>query len=493
MTRTAQAAATRPADAIDGLCDFPDWLSPIVVKELRQGLRQRSFLILYILLQCVFALGVTGTLLAAAPASLSSRIDTGTTMSTYIFAVLALALLVVQPLRGLSALSSETRGGTIDLLLLTRLGTWRITLGKWLNLMTQSMLLLVAIVPYMMIRYFFGGMNLSGELLLLAVLFLAGGMVCAAAVALSAVRSLILRVIFAVFGSGALLAAPFVHGLVRFDRRAAGRPFSLAWDPGAAQPADLVSTSAGLLLLCAFLTYALLEFGAARIAPPSEKCGSRMRLVSLAALALIPFLLASGFDDARSLVFPAIILIGMIAMADALSAPPRHRPLPNGRRLPTLLLPGWPSGALFAMLAASLGCGWALLAPAYFVFPGTNPSFSGLNPAGLVAMCYLVAVQPALILAIFRPLDHEPANVYLTALLGSVAVSLVIYMLASMVGLSGPVAAGLCPALPLLGLFAWNDLTGCFMDLLPIATTLLLITQLTAIWILGRRKYPSQP
>ena len=46
--------------------DFPDWLSPMLVKELRQGVRTRVFVALFILLQVAMLLTVSLTLLVAA-------------------------------------------------------------------------------------------------------------------------------------------------------------------------------------------------------------------------------------------------------------------------------------------------------------------------------------------------------------------------------------------------------------------------------------------
>lgn len=42
-----------PAAALEGLSDFPEWLDPMVVKELRQGLRARWFVAPFLLLQAL--------------------------------------------------------------------------------------------------------------------------------------------------------------------------------------------------------------------------------------------------------------------------------------------------------------------------------------------------------------------------------------------------------------------------------------------------------
>ncbi len=63
---------SRRAAAADLKNDFADWLSPILVKELRQGLRTRVFTSTFILLQlvltgCVF-IGLLVAAMAATPA-----------------------------------------------------------------------------------------------------------------------------------------------------------------------------------------------------------------------------------------------------------------------------------------------------------------------------------------------------------------------------------------------------------------------------------------
>ncbi|GAH00794.1 unnamed protein product, partial [marine sediment metagenome] len=104
------------------LTDFPNWLSPMLVKELRQGLRTNMFSVAFILLQAFMVLCIL--IGAASPGSNDS--------SGAFWTFVVISLLIVQPLRGFNALSSEYQLNTMDLIQLTRLDTWRITLGKWI-------------------------------------------------------------------------------------------------------------------------------------------------------------------------------------------------------------------------------------------------------------------------------------------------------------------------------------------------------------------------
>jgi hypothetical protein len=135
---------------------------------------------------------ILGVILLSAGAAASSD-DAGSTISNIIFIFFSIAVLIIQPMRGISSLSSEIKGNTIDMMVLTRLSAWRIVTGKWASIVSQSALLLVTIIPYLILRYFFGGMNLIGEIVFLAVLFLTSAALTAITVGLSASSSVILR------------------------------------------------------------------------------------------------------------------------------------------------------------------------------------------------------------------------------------------------------------------------------------------------------------
>ena len=148
------------------LTDFSDRISPMLVKELRQGMRAKTFIAVFLSLQVFLAV----MLFSASAASSSDQI--GSVISGIIFTFFAIAVIVVQPMRGTSALSSEVKGNTIDMMVLTRLSAWRIVFGKWVAIVGQSALLFSTIIPYLILRYFFGGMNLFGEMVCMILLFL---------------------------------------------------------------------------------------------------------------------------------------------------------------------------------------------------------------------------------------------------------------------------------------------------------------------------------
>ena len=480
--KTAAASPPPPADAIEALRDFSDRLSPIVVKELRQGLRQPAFVILFLFLQSVLALTVISALFSVSSGSLTARVNMGAVVSGFFFGLFGLAVFVIQPIRALNALSSERRDSTIDLLLLTRLNSWRIVFGKWLSLVTQSALLLVGTLPYLMMRYFLGGMNIFAELTWLAVLFLLGAMVCAAGIGMSAVRSIILRVVFAIAGVITFLMMLQGFGLmIAFSGRTPFRFFG----SGMFSTADWFAFVGGGLLLVAFLTHAFLEFGATRIAPPAENRSTRKRIIAMAAMVVIPALFAIPTTDGRFPCYLALLLIAPIALVDALSENPR-RVRHSGL---WMLRPGWPSGAVFGLVMLGLCALWGVFLSATFT-KSTGYGFdtdTHLRFLHTTGTCMLIMAQPVLIIALFRPQETEPSNMYLTGLLTSMALGLVVLMVAATVNKHEAVCQVLFPLFPVLGFGLLDDPSGGHVVAIFVATAL----YLTGAALVGHRVWNS--
>lgn len=185
------------------LNDFSERLPPMLVKELRQSLRTRSFSAVFISLQLFLML-----LILISTTSSSSN-QAGETLSRIIFLQFSLAVAVLQPLRGINSVHQEIKSGTIDLMALTGLSSQRIILGKWFALMGQNVLMFVAIIPYLILRYFFGAMDLFAELRALSTVLLLSGMLCAIPIGLSANKAVLIRTIFPLILAGILAIATF--------------------------------------------------------------------------------------------------------------------------------------------------------------------------------------------------------------------------------------------------------------------------------------------
>ena len=81
--------------------DFADWLSPMLVKELRQGMRTKLFVSTFLILQGLMMFSVILGLLTIGFSS-DSSLSTG-----FFWTVISLPVLCILPFSGLGAVSNE--------------------------------------------------------------------------------------------------------------------------------------------------------------------------------------------------------------------------------------------------------------------------------------------------------------------------------------------------------------------------------------------------
>lgn len=337
---------------ITHLTDFSDKLSPMLVKELRQGMRAKTFIAVFLSLQIFLAV----MLFSASATSTSDHV--GSVVSGIIFMFFATAVLLVQPLRGIGALSSEVKGNTIDMMVLTRLSAWRIVFGKWVAIVSQSALLLSTIIPYLILRYFFGGMNLVAELTLLILMFLTSMALTAFTVGLSGCSSIIVRALLPIFGLPMLMWTIAVGFVFRGFRGSSGFMDVFALDS--------TNSRIGMAVYVAAITYLgglMLSLGTSLIAPAAENHALVRRLVALGAmLVLIPLGYLKNIDEEIVFILTIVIAVPAIVIALTESAPLVatvckpfvKRGLP-GKAIGWLLYPTWASGILFAILIGLIG------------------------------------------------------------------------------------------------------------------------------------------
>lgn len=142
-----QAAALDP---------FPDHLSPVFVRDLRQGLRANYFVWAFLLTQIAALLA---SFLEVSVSQFTGNLFIGGgPMQAVCGIVFGLAL----PMTLFGALQSEVgRGRNIELLLTSHLTRWQIVLGKFFVAATLSGILLISILPYLLLRYFLGNVELT--------------------------------------------------------------------------------------------------------------------------------------------------------------------------------------------------------------------------------------------------------------------------------------------------------------------------------------------
>lgn len=315
----------------------------MLVKELRQGLRTRSFVGVFLALQ-----GLLGIILLSASAAATSD-HAGTTISNIIFLFSSLAVLLIQPMRGVAALSSEVKANTLDMMVLTRLSAWRIVAGKWFAIVTQSALILVTIIPYLILRYFFGGMNLLGEVVLLGLIFLTSATLTAITVGLSASGSVLLRSVLPIIGLpiGAIMLLSYLPG---------GGNFLVEFC--ALETRASVIAIAIYLALCAYGGFYLLSIGASLIATYAENHSTLRRFISLVVLAIAVGIYSFRFTFPQEIIFVMLLImipaftISLTEFAPLVS--PIYRKFgrfgPLGRLAGPFFLPGWASGVFYCFL-----------------------------------------------------------------------------------------------------------------------------------------------
>ena len=417
---------------ISHLTDFHDRISPMLVKELRQGLRAKTFIAVFLSLQAF--LGIM--LLSASASSTSSH--AGGVVSSMIFTFFAIAVLLVQPLRGVTALSSEIKGNTIDMMVLTRLSAWRIVFGKWVAIVSQSALILSTIIPYLILRYFFGGMNLVGEIVLLAMLFLTSMALTAVTVGLSGSSSVIIRGIIPLFGTPMLLIG--VIGVL-FDN--GGREITEICSLDTRDSWIAVS----IYVLCIlYLGGSALSLGASLIAPAAENHSTLRRLIALGAVVLmIPVTRYSTLNEYLLWGLIGIIATPAILIAlteSTLLVPTVCQPFVKrgslGKAAGIVLYPGLASGIFFTVLLI----GVALVASSL------HPTASyDLEACAVALSCLGTLLLPAVLQVFFFRGEGQRVANYLLLMIGS--------------GVLTGILAALTEAMSnrdFLWLFIWNPL-----------------------------------
>lgn len=372
--------------ASDAKPDFPNWLSPMLVKELRQGIRSKAFMAVFFLTQLLMILSVVLNLVAT---SASRSGEMPLFLNGLFWVLISVPVLLIMPIRGFSTLHSEMKTRTLELVFLTRLSARRIAFGKWLALMAQMVLLLCAVLPYVMLRYFLGGINLLEDVQATFFLLVAGSVLTALTVAMSPFESRIVR-IFAIIGFVLLITfAPSFLGMwiAKFLVTGSG-PLSIL-----------------RIYLCIFafvpaFIALCIEIAASRIAPAAENHATSKRLIGLYFL-LIPIPLGlTGIDMSvlylLSTLFIAAVVVDALAepMSTSLSVYRAFLKKGNlGTALSCVFSPGWASATFYVALLGLLGV------PLLYL----TGSFADQNQTLGYLSFYGALIFPAALIRLFAP------------------------------------------------------------------------------------------
>lgn len=190
--------------------ELPDRMHPMTVKELQQGMRRASFVYPFL---GIHVLAIAAMAMEFSGGSVTRNEYPGIlnlwmlAQSGPFWNVVALVCGVIMPFGGLILMGQELEEGNHELLLLTRLDRWSVVKGKFFILWSVCALSFVSLLPYVVVRYFIGGVELIQELMCsLSVLALAG-VICAGTIGASSFRhvggriGIVLLFLLSFFGS----------------------------------------------------------------------------------------------------------------------------------------------------------------------------------------------------------------------------------------------------------------------------------------------------
>lgn len=147
-----------------------EWLNPILVKEARQALKSRQFVITFgLLLLFGWAWTVFGIFLSAPGIFYGAE---GKGMLYGYFLVLAIPLLVVVPFSAFRSLAAEREDGTYELISITALNARQIVSGKLGSAILQMMVYFSALAPCVAFTYLLRGVDIFSIFFVLYYTFL---------------------------------------------------------------------------------------------------------------------------------------------------------------------------------------------------------------------------------------------------------------------------------------------------------------------------------
>lgn len=185
--------------------DLPDRINPMIVKELHQSMRRASFTYPFLLIQLLavaalameFAGGETKRASYVGLMNVAMLIECGPFWN-----VVGVMCGVVMPLAGLMLMGQEVEDGNHELLLLTKLNRWAVVRGKFLVLWSISALSFISLLPYVVVRYFMGGVELLQELACSGTVLGVAALICSGAIGASSFQRVISKLLMLVFYLG---------------------------------------------------------------------------------------------------------------------------------------------------------------------------------------------------------------------------------------------------------------------------------------------------
>lgn len=297
------AAGSRSSlDVALSVSEFPDRLSPVFVRDVRRFLKEKffaiGFLTLHVLAFLAALLEWTISMMLRELGGAATFPGTLTLLTTLVFQLLL-------PLSFFHSLQGELNGRNMELLLTSRLSAWQVVRGKFFTASALCGLLLASLLPYFLVRYFLGGIELPALCAALVVLLLHNALMNAIIIGASAFTgsvSRVLIILFLIFASSCLINNPSMTVL----------------SGGGASLSLFVALGASGLSIALFI-FLSLHLGKSKLDDQSEWGGSSARVLFfiLMALAAINQLTAPLWGGPAWLTGPTallIILAGVLAL-----------------------------------------------------------------------------------------------------------------------------------------------------------------------------------
>ncbi len=415
---------------LDDFCErWGDRINPILVRETRQALKSRQFVVTFsLLLFAALAWTVAGSL------SLMPQIYTTPSAARMLigyYVVLAIPMLMVVPLAAYRSLEGEIDDGTLELLSITTLSPRQIVLGKLASASLQMMLYFIALFPCVAYAYTLRGVDLPTVMILMSILLVAGLLLTTIALffaPLAISRSGRVGTQLAVLSI--LVVAEYVIAGLSISLILYGNPLSSDWVVFLC-----VTTVLGSFVIGQLLTATT----AAQLTPESENRSTPIRLalsgVSATFMGLVAYAIwGLDEDSAAVFVFVGVVLTMLWALAGSLMAaespamtPRIQRELPSSylaRLFFTWLSPGPTTGIVFASTQIIvLGAATSFLNYEYAVLHGRSPlgyiSPQTCNQLIVLICAYMVGymITVRLVVAIVRINNNPRVEIGLAAMI----------------------------------------------------------------------------
>ncbi|MDX1962359.1 MAG: ABC-2 transporter permease [Pirellulales bacterium] len=260
------------ANAIDDTLETAgEWFNPILVKECRQALKSRQFLITFLLM--LGACWIWSFFSATWIRSGQQQQTPGDFVFQGYSAILSFPLLIIVPFMAFRSLATETEDKTFELLSVTNLTPRQIVGGKFASAVVQMLLYFSAVVPCLTFTYMLRGIDFPTIGFVLLYLVLASLLFTTAALMLATVTKerfwqtlvmvgLIIGLFLAFYG-----CQPLMYELIQSQVFSRGLETPLYW-----------IVQVGLILAITTTGYLFYLAGASQITFPSDNRATALRV-----------------------------------------------------------------------------------------------------------------------------------------------------------------------------------------------------------------------